>query len=262
MKLTFLGTCSGTEPMPGRKHTSFVVEHAGGVYWFDAGEGCSYTAHLLGIDLGAVRTVFISHTHMDHVGGLGNLLWNMRKLTTVDGEIAERLRGSTIRVFIPDLDVWRHILGVLGGTEGGFKIDYHIEAQRVRDGVIFEENGLRVEALHNLHLGEPDVPDDWKSFSFRIEAEGKRIVYSGDVRDVRELSPLLDDADLLLMETGHHQVEAVCRSLQEMNKVPERLGFIHHGREVLDDAHAALERARAVLGDAVFIADDGMRMQL
>ena len=63
MKITFLGTCSGTEPMPNRKHVSFVIEHAGAVYWFDAGEGCSYTAHLAGIDLLSTRAVFISHTH-------------------------------------------------------------------------------------------------------------------------------------------------------------------------------------------------------
>ena len=64
MHLTFLGTCAGTEPMPDRKHTSFAIEYNGKVYWFDAGAGCSYTAHLLGIDLLSVRAIFISHTHM------------------------------------------------------------------------------------------------------------------------------------------------------------------------------------------------------
>ena len=60
MHLTFLGTCAGTEPMPDRKHTSFAIEYNGKVYWFDAGAGCSYTAHLLGIDLLSVRAMFFS----------------------------------------------------------------------------------------------------------------------------------------------------------------------------------------------------------
>ena len=85
MKLWFFGTCSGTEPLPGRHHVSFALESEGGLYWFDAGEGCSYTAKLAGADLLAVKKIFISHTHMDHVGGLGNLLWNIRKLEWVEG---------------------------------------------------------------------------------------------------------------------------------------------------------------------------------
>lgn len=50
MKITFLGTCSGTEPYPDYRHSSFVIEHNESVFWFDAGESCSYSAYLLGID--------------------------------------------------------------------------------------------------------------------------------------------------------------------------------------------------------------------
>ena len=41
---------------------------------------------------------------MDHTGGLPELLWNLRKLCTLSPENEERLRGRTIRVFLPDLD--------------------------------------------------------------------------------------------------------------------------------------------------------------
>ena len=63
MKLHFLGTCAGTEPMPGRKHASVAVEVGDRLYWFDAGEGCSYTAHLMGLDLLKIKAVFISHLY-------------------------------------------------------------------------------------------------------------------------------------------------------------------------------------------------------
>lgn len=36
--IIFLGTCSGTEPMPGRHHSSVVFEINGTYYWFDAAE--------------------------------------------------------------------------------------------------------------------------------------------------------------------------------------------------------------------------------
>ena len=70
MKLVFLGTCAGTEPMPDRKHAAIALEVEGRLYWFDAGEGCSYTAHNLGMDVLKVKTVVISHPHLDHTGGL------------------------------------------------------------------------------------------------------------------------------------------------------------------------------------------------
>ncbi len=262
MKLTILGSCSGTEPMPDRKHTSFAIEHKGAVYVFDAGEGCSYTAHLLGIDLLKVRAIFISHTHMDHVGGLANLLWTMRKLDGMERDVSRRLSGRQIDVFIPNLSVWEGILQVLAGTEGDFKIDFDLEAHRYGDGIVFDNEGLRVTALHNLHLGQPGAGEDWTSFSFLIEVGGKRVVYSGDVRDVSELGPLLDGCDLLLMETGHHKVAEVCAYLRDSGKPIGQLGFVHHGREILGDAEGNLQTARDILGDRVFVADDGMSLEI
>lgn len=262
MHLTFLGTGSGTEPMPGRHHCSFIVEHTGGLYWFDAGECCSYTAHLAGLDLAATQAVFVSHTHMDHTGGLPNLLWTLNKLTTVSKTSAERLAGRTIPVVIPRLDVWDGIVAVLTGTEGGFRTNFKLLPERTRDGVIFDQNGFRVKALHNLHLGVQADRVSWQSYSFRIEAGGRSVVFSGDVRGLADFASLIPGCDLLLMETGHHGVASVCRELRDAGMDFGRLGFTHHGREILADPHAALAAAQAVLGDRVFIADDGMQLSL
>ena len=137
MKVTFLGTCSGTEPMPDRHHCSFVVEHENRLYWFDAGECCSYTAHLAGLDLPAIAAVFISHTHMDHVGGLPNLLWTLGKLTRVSADPRDRLTNRAIPLFIPNLGVWEGIQQLLAGTEDAFRVPFEIDAQSYADGVIF-----------------------------------------------------------------------------------------------------------------------------
>ena len=260
MKITLLGTCSGTEPMPGRRHVSFVVEHEGGVYWFDAGEGCAHTDHLAGIDLLRVRAVFISHTHMDHIGGLAGVLWTMRKLDGIAKDGPHNLSGKTVRVFIPDLAVWAGIWQMLAGTEGAFSTRFAVEADRYEDGRIYENNGFRVCALHNRHMGEPGPGEPWRSYSFRIEADGKRVVYSGDVRSIADLAPILDPCDVLLMETGHHKVEDVCEYLKHSDAQVGRLVFIHHGRAILADPDAELRKARHILSDNVVVTTDGMAL--
>jgi ribonuclease BN (tRNA processing enzyme) len=269
VRLTFLGTCSGTEPVPGRRHASMAVEHRGDLFWFDAGESCSYTAHIAGLDLLSTRAIFISHTHMDHIGGLPNLLWTIRKLDGVargmprlhpDQPIG--MEGRTVSVLIPDLKVWEAIRTILQGTEGGFSINFALEAQAYGDGTVFTHNGLTVSALHNRHLGIPEPGRPWRSSSFRVDADGKSFVYSGDVAHVSELAPLLDGCDLLLMETGHHKVEEVCAYVKESGHGVRRLGFIHHGLAILNDPAGELRKAVGILGPDTFIAYDGMTLDL
>ena len=258
MKLTMLGSCSGTEPMSNRKHTAFVIEHEGGVYWFDAGEGCSYTAHVIGIDILSIRALFISHPHLDHVGGLANLLWTIRKLEGRSENPARSMQGQTLPVRIPNLRVWQGALDVLQGPAEALNWNRTLDAQTYQDGVIFNQDGLKVTALHNRHLGDPPPGSPWQSFSFRIDTASSAIVFSGDVRHVSEARPLIGEGcDLFLMETGHHAVEEVCTYLKD-NRVPfGELGFVHHGRAILADPEGECKKARAILGNRVFVADDG-----
>ncbi len=263
MRLTFLGTCSGTEPMPGAHHVSFTIEAGGGVYVFDAGEGCAYTAHLAGIDLLAVRAVFISHTHADHVLGLPGLLWTMRKLAGRCERRPHPLAGRTVPVFIPDLRPWAGVLGILGHTEGGFRTDWSIDAREYADGEIFRDQVLGVAAAHNTHLGTPPAGEPWRCFSFRIDSGDRSVVYSGDTGGIHELLGLVGaGCDLLLMETGHHRAAEVCAAIRAAGAAIGSVGFIHHGREILSDPEGEARSAGAALGREVLITRDGMTLEL
>lgn len=252
MKISILGSCSGTEPFAGRHHTAFALELNERLYWFDAGETCSHTAHTMGLDLLRVSEIFISHPHMDHVGGLCNLLWTIRKLTKVRKEDP---KFGDVHVYMPNMKTWEGVLSILENSEGNYENAYKTLAHPITDGILLDTPEIRVTALHNLHLKKIQSPP-WQSFSFLIEAEGKRIVYSGDVKDLSELSTWLrDGCDLLLMETGHHHPDAVCQRLIDEKYAVGSLRFLHHGRDILDHHDEMLEACEKILPSVIFSND-------
>ena len=165
MKIHFLGTCAGTEPMPGRKHTAFALEHQGKLYWFDAGEGCSYTAHNLGLDLLKVEKIILSHPHIDHTGGLANLLWTIRNLHWL--KKSEKM--TDIQVYLPVSALFEAVMGLLRCHEPNFSLAPYLHPHRIQDGILFDDGVLRVTAFHNTHMAP--LEEGWRSFSFLIEGE-------------------------------------------------------------------------------------------
>lgn len=241
MKITYLGTCSGTEPMKGMHHTSLLIEVSGSYYWFDAGECAAHTAYTtLGTEVLNTRALFISHPHIDHTGGLANILALFWKLT---GMHKQKLQvDNTLKVFFPGLAVFRAVKLVLTGSPD-HKLPFKINENEVTDGLLYEDEKVKVYAMHNKHLGE-DGTKGWHSYSYLIEAEGKRVVFSGDVASSEELVPLVEGGcDLLIHETGHHQVGSVCEFAERM-KVGA-LRFTHHGRAIINGRAEMQELVKA-----------------
>lgn len=220
MKIHFFGTSSGTEPLPGRRHTSFAIETGDGYYWFDAGESCAYNAHLMGVNLLRTKKVFISHSHMDHIGGLGNLFWYIRKLCTVTGKNA-----YDVDLYLPETEIWEHTEAILRHTEGDFEKSWEIFPHKISDGLLCND-GIRVSALHNAHL--PANENGYRSFGFLVECEGKRIVYTGDTRGYADYAEFMP-CDILITETGHHHMADVAREVASNGAQTNILLFTHHG---------------------------------
>lgn len=66
----------------------------------------------------------------------------------------------------------------------------------------------------------------------------------------------------MLMETGHHRVNTVCEFLRPLRRSFGRLGFVHHGREILTNPTDTLRRAQNQLGHDTFLAEDGMSIEV
>lgn len=260
MKIHFLGTCAGTEPMPGRHHTAWILETNDTLYQFDAGESCAYTASaVMKLDLLKMRAIFISHPHIDHIGGLPHWYFTIPKLANVR---KTNTKFDSINVFLPHKEIWQHASMLdsetLKNTVYLSKVNFQVS--EISDGVIYSDENIKVEALHNLHLG---IPKDgkWKSFSYRITCEGKSIVFSGDVKSLDDIAPFLaDGCDLLLMETGHHHPDNVAAAVE--NYDVSMLGYVHCGRDILNNYAQSEQAVREIRQNRFFIAEDATTLEL
>ena len=250
MKITILGSCSGTEPMVGRRHTSTVLTSNEHMYLIDAGDGCAYTAHMLGYDMTRLEAVFISHPHIDHVGGLPFLFFLIDKMCWRMNKVYDRV----LNVYTPSA---KPVVGALMMDNEAMEKSVIIRA--VSDGVIFDDGNLKVEARHNGHLDETKEP--FHSYSFLLSLEEKKIVYSGDIKSINELDGWLD-CDLLMMETGHHDPMDVARYLSNKEEKPKKLVFMHHGRTMLADPEGCKQKCRDIFGENTDVAYDGMTLEM
>lgn len=260
MTIHIYGSCAGTEPIKGWRHLSFSIDRLGKQYFFDAGESCGYTAYINGINIAQTRRIIISHTHMDHVGGLANLLWYIRKLDTQCGLKA----CPQIDIHIPNLETWEGIKMILKNTEGNFKCDFKIFAHEVSDGELFydTEDDMKVTAYHNTHLPQEES-GKWRSFSYLIESEGKKVFFTGDYGRISDFSNILNcnNIDLLMIETGHHTSESTASALKEAGIFPKILGFIHNGPDVRRSPDETVKKAEDILGVKTAVFTDGMTFE-
>lgn len=199
-RVTLLGTGVPT-PVPDRFGPSTLVEAGSQKLLIHAGRGATIRLNQIGVPIGRIDALLLTHYHSDHTSGIPDL-WLTGWLQSHFGQRTTPL----------------HIIGPIGAKTlmAGLKMAYRrdieirIEDEKLppegaavvveefdHDGVVFDRDGLRVMAFEVDH-GAVITP----AYGYRIEYGGRVAVISGDTRYNENVIKYGSGADLLIHEVA------------------------------------------------------------
>lgn len=226
MRLHFLGTSHGNHTYC-RYNSSTLLQVGEADYLIDCGEPAAGTLVRSGLGFSRLQALFVTHLHSDHVGGLAALVNMLPKVGARDGEVG---------LYVPEE-------GLQGLEEYLHTLYLRPEQRRprmclrpVRPGAVYDDGRLQVRAVLSAHLaGSLDdirlgpEPCGGQAFSYVMEAEGKRLAFSGDICGGlrgQAMDHLAGETlDLLVMEMTHIQPEDILPAVALMR--PGQVVFYH-----------------------------------
>jgi ribonuclease Z len=199
-RVTLLGTGVPT-PRADRFGPSTLIEAGSRKLLIDAGRGTTIRLNQIGVPMGEIDALLLTHYHSDHTSGIPDL-W-----------LTGWLQSHFARRTTPF-----HVIGPTGaqtlmsGLEMAYRRDIEIriadeqlppEGVAVivdefdQDGVVFDQGGVRVLAFEVDH-GAAITP----AYGYRVEYDGRVAVISGDTRYNENVIRYGEGADLLIHEVA------------------------------------------------------------
>jgi ribonuclease BN (tRNA processing enzyme) len=227
MHLQFVG-CGDAFGSGGRFNTCFHLVGKNINALIDCGATSLVAMNRLAIDRNAIDTIFISHFHADHIGGLPFFLLEANYVVKRDRELT--IAGP--------VGLKSHYAEVMEGAFPGtnsLELRFPLTLRELEIGEPSEVGAVRVTPFHVVH-------DDRAGpcLGFRFEAEDKVIAYSGDTEWTDTLIELGREADLFICEaytrdkpiTTHMALSLLERHLDQIR--PKRLILTHMSNDMLE----------------------------
>ena len=199
-KVTLLGTGSPL-PIPDRFGAATLVEAGKEKLLFDVGRGATIRLNQIGVPIGAINAVFLTHFHSDHTSGMPDL-WLTGWIGRYYGN-----RQSPFRVIGP-----KGTLSLMQNLQRAYDDDIRIRyedeknplegvavvaSEYANDGVVYETNGVKVTAFEVDH-GPLIKP----AYGYRIDFDGRSVIISGDTRYSENLEKHAQGATLVIHEVA------------------------------------------------------------
>ena len=221
MKLTMLGT--GNAVVTACYNTCFTLDEDGGYFLVDGGGGNTVLRRLrqAGIDWRQIRTIFVTHKHIDHILGI---LWMMRLIC--QGMDRGEYEGEAV-IYSHDevIGLLRDMAGKLLQEKQTRYIDQRLHLVAVGDG---EQREILGKTVTFFDIGSAKD----RQFGFSMElGQGRRLTCCGDepYRDceeeqvrgstwlLHEAFCLHSQADVFRPYEKHHSTVAdACRLAEKM----------------------------------------------
>ncbi|MFZ5981388.1 MAG: MBL fold metallo-hydrolase [Candidatus Zixiibacteriota bacterium] len=246
-----LGVSSGI-PQPGYACSGYTIKSGGELSLVDCGGGVSSSFLRRGLDPLAVKRIFISHTHPDHVSDLPlfiQMIYLYGRKEPLDVYLPEE--------FVQPFKIYLNAVYLL--TE---KLPFKLNLYGYQDGFIFRDR-FTLKAIGNRHLSgyapfleRLNLSNRMQCHSFALELAGKSLLYSADIYDLDDIKEYFDGHDYVVIEPTHLDFEQFLKFIREV-KVGQYI-ITHLGRP---EEIAALARQVAAAGvENLVMAKEGMEI--
>jgi ribonuclease BN (tRNA processing enzyme) len=202
-RLITLGTRSGPTPIVHRAQASNLLIVNGSQYLIDAGAGVTRRLTRHGTNFRNIDSIFITHPHSDHTGGLGALMGviydsNRTKLVNIYGPPGTEASTLGLLQFLTVSSEIR----ISDGLKS-IPVSKIFNGHDTPVGMIFEDANVKVTAVENTHFHfKPGSPGygKYKSYSYRFDAADRSVVFTGDTGPSDAVTMLAKGADMLVSE--------------------------------------------------------------
>jgi ribonuclease BN (tRNA processing enzyme) len=186
MRLRFLGS-GDAFGSGGRFNTCFLVEAKNNQFLIDCGASALIAIRKFCVEPNAIRTIFITHLHGDHFGGLPFFI--------LDAQFYSRRTAPLTLVGPPGFrERLEQAMEVFFAGSSSAQRKFTTEIHELEPNRTTEINGVTVTPMLVMHAcGSPPL-------ALRLECEDKIIAYTGDTAWTDAVVNVARGADLLIAE--------------------------------------------------------------